>query len=118
MRRLGWISIFVVAAVGTTAAGQGVISTVAGSDRSFPANITLALNTPLGVLPGVAVDVQGRIYLADRDSQRVFRVNPDGTIQTVAGNGNYGFSGDGGLATSASLYDPREIGRASCRERV
>jgi uncharacterized protein (TIGR03437 family) len=52
---------------------------------------------------GVAVDASGNIYIADG---RIFKVTPDGTVAVVAGNGLYGFSGDGGLATGASLGAP------------
>jgi hypothetical protein len=37
------------------------------------------------------------------------KVDTGGTISTVAGNGKYGFSGDGGAATQASLSDPTGV---------
>jgi uncharacterized protein (TIGR03437 family) len=83
--------------------GQGVITTVAGTDFTFPTNVTLATNAPLGRLEGVAVDSQGNVYGADSDNNLVVQINPQGIIRVVAGNAIGGFSGDGGPATSASL---------------
>ena len=58
---------------------------------------------------GVAVDGQGSVYIADHLNQRVRMVSPGGTITTIAGTGRAGFSGDGGLATSASLSRPHGV---------
>jgi uncharacterized protein (TIGR03437 family) len=58
---------------------------------------------------GVAADGQGNIYIADTNNHRVRRVDSGGTITTVAGNGNPGFSGDGGQATAASLFSPMAV---------
>jgi len=57
----------------------------------------------------VAVDAEGRVYVADTMSNRVRRVNADGTIETVAGNGKDGFKGDGGPATSAEIVKPTSL---------
>jgi hypothetical protein len=51
----------------------------------------------------VAVDVFGNIFIADEDNNRVRKVDTDGIITTVAGNGSNGYSGDGGQATNASV---------------
>ena len=51
----------------------------------------------------VAVSADGGLYIADWGNRRIRRVGPDGIITTVAGNGNEGFSGDGGPAAAASL---------------
>ncbi len=54
--------------------------------------------------PGaVAVDGSGNLYIADTYNYAVRKVAPNGTITTVAGTGNYGYTGDGGPATKATL---------------
>jgi YD repeat-containing protein len=57
------------------------------------------LNIPLDV----AVGPDGSFYIADTRNQRIRRVGPDGIITTFAGNGQSGYSGDGGPATAAQL---------------
>lgn len=51
----------------------------------------------------------GSIYLSDMLNQRIRRIDPNGIITTIAGNGTIGFSGDGGLATQAQLNYPGDI---------
>ena len=58
---------------------------------------------------GVAVDAGGNLYIADTDNHRVRKVDADGTITTVAGNGFNGSSGDGGPAVDAQLRYPRGV---------
>ncbi len=56
---------------------------------------------------GVAVDASGNVFIADSGNSVVREVvAATGTIQTVAGNGTWGYTGDGGLATSAELASP------------
>jgi hypothetical protein len=97
------------------AAATGIISTVAGdgspgsSGDSGPAT-SAALNQP----QGVSVDLSGNLYIADTYNQRIRKVNAvTGVITTVAGTGftnpstgTGGYTGDGGLATSAELNFP------------
>ena len=45
----------------------------------------------------------GVLYIADTGNSRIRRVGPDGIITTVAGNGTYGYSGDGVPATQTQL---------------
>lgn len=89
---------------------DGVITTVAGNGSFW--NRTLGDGGPATKAwldpTGVAVGSDGSIYIADESNSRVRRVGPDGIITTVAGNGNWVYSGDGGPATSASL-DPRSV---------
>lgn len=58
---------------------------------------------------GVAVDADGALYIADTDNHRVRKVGTDGTITTVAGTGEEGYSGDDGPAEDAQLSYPRGI---------
>jgi sugar lactone lactonase YvrE len=55
---------------------------------------------------GVAVDSHGAIYISDSTNNRVRKVGTDGIIQTIAGTGAAGLSGDGGPARKARLSDP------------
>ena len=90
---------------------SGVISTVAGTPQSCGfggdggAANTGKLNDPYGV----AVDASGNMYIADTYNCVVRYVTAsDGKIKTIAGNSSLGcgFSGDGGAATAAQLYQP------------
>tara|TARA_Y100000588_G_scaffold362925_1_gene425104 strand:+ start:589 stop:3684 length:3096 start_codon:yes stop_codon:yes gene_type:complete len=84
------------------------ITTVAGSGLGDGGPATRA-SLSAGALAELAVDSQDRIYLTDPASSRVRRIDRDGTILTFAGNGRFGFSGDGGLATEATLNFPDGI---------
>jgi uncharacterized protein (TIGR03437 family) len=81
-----------------------VIQTVAGTDNSGDGGP--ALQAALGQPEGVTIDKAGNIYFADAATNRVRRVTADGSIQTFAGTGSAGFSGDGGPAAAAALNQP------------
>ena len=82
----------------------GVVSILAGNGvPAFSGDRGKATSASLFSPTGVAIDNSGNVYVADRDNFRVRRISPDGTINTVAGNGTRGFSGDGGPATRAQL---------------
>jgi sugar lactone lactonase YvrE len=56
---------------------------------------------------GVAVDPSGNLYISDRGNNRIRRVDAvSRVIETVIGNGNVGFSGDGGPALNAAMGQP------------
>ena len=77
---------------------SGIITTIAGGvPFTFPTNVTLALNAPLGNTQTVAVDSQGNIYLVDSGNSNLFRVSPGGTITTVTE-----VAGAAGIAVDAS----------------
>ena len=58
----------------------------------------------------IAVDYAGNIYIADVGNSRVRVINTAGVINTLAGNGTSGFTGDGGPATAAELGTPWSVG--------
>src|SRR5204862_7274585 len=58
------------------------------------------------IAPDDAVtDTAGNVFFSEVGNQLVRRVDANGTIMTVAGNGSPGFAGDGGPAILASLHD-------------
>jgi uncharacterized protein (TIGR03437 family) len=82
---------------------NGVITTVAGNGTpGFGGDNGPATSAQLNSPWGVAVDSAGNLYIADTANNRIRKVS-NGAIVTVAGNGAYGFGGDNGPATSASL---------------
>ena len=89
-------------------AQTGIITTVAGNGTdTYSGDGSLATNAQLSYPEGVALDSSGNIYIADEGNGRIRKVNAQtGIITTVAGNDNYGYSGDGYLATSTALADP------------
>ena len=86
---------------------DGIIITVAGNGISgFSGDGGPATQAALSAPFGMAVGPDGSLYIGDRNNRRVRRVGPDGIITTVAGNGQSGFSGDGGPATQAAFSGP------------
>ena len=55
------------------------------------------------------MDGAGNVYISDWGNNRIRKVSPDGIITTIAGNGIQGYSGDGGLASSASFSGPATL---------
>ena len=89
---------------------RGIITTVAGNGlRGFSGDGGPATSAKLAEPYGVAVAPDGSLYIADRSNNRIRRVDPDGIITTVAGNGTASFSGDGGPATSATFSFPQGV---------
>jgi sugar lactone lactonase YvrE len=89
-------------------AATGIITAVAGNGTGgFGGDGGLATNALLDVPAAVALDTSGDIYVADTGNNCIRRVDAiTGIIITVAGDGNAGFSGDGGPATKAELTTP------------
>ena len=68
-----------------------------------------ATNASLNQPNSVAVDALGNLFIADSGNSVIRRVDTNGLITTVAGNGTTGYSGDGGAATNASFDDPTGV---------
>jgi len=89
---------------------DGIITTVAGSHGGyFSGDGGLATQAALNSPSDIAVAADGSLYISDFRNHRIRKVSPDGIITTVAGNGVWGFSGDGGLVTQAALAYPGGI---------
>jgi sugar lactone lactonase YvrE len=86
---------------------SGIITTVAGNGTwGYSGDSGAATSAELYGPSGVAVDSSGNIFFVEDGNNRVRKVSASGIITTVAGNGTGGYSGDGGVATSAELYTP------------
>ena len=95
---------YVIRKISTT----GVISRAAGNGTyGYSGDGGPATNAKLGNAVGVTVAPSGDLMIADYANQRVRMVNiSSGIITTVAGTGIAGFTGDGGSATAARIYQP------------
>ena len=83
----------------------GIINTVAGNgSASYSGDGGPAVQAQLSAST-IATDAAGNLYAGDSNG-RVRMLNAAGAINTIAGNGSHGFSGDGGPATSAQLLNP------------
>ena len=88
----------------------GTITTIAGSGRQgYSGDDGPAIHAKLSGPTGVAVDSAGNLYIADRLNERIRRVDAAGTITTIAGTGDTGYSGDNGPAIRARLDLPFRV---------
>ena len=85
--------------------GTGIITTFAGTTCGYSGDGGPATSAQLNQPYKVAVDSSGDVYIADT-ANCVIRKVTGGTITTFAGKDVCGYSGDGGAATSAELYEP------------
>jgi len=89
----------------------GAITTVAGNGSSGgggdggPATAAMLYGPQ-----GVALNAAGDLFIADYESQRVRKVDhATGIITTLAGNGTFGFAGDGGPPSAAEFALPLDV---------
>jgi VCBS repeat-containing protein len=87
----------------------GIITTVAGNGAAgYSGDGGPATAAQLNFPTSVAVDAAGNLYIVDSFNGRIRKVDNDGIITTVVGNG-LGYGGDGGPATAAQLFDPYDV---------
>jgi sugar lactone lactonase YvrE len=93
------------------AVSTGKISTVAGNGTGGESGDGgSATSAELAYPDAVALDAAGNIYIAEETGERIRKVTAStGKISTVAGNGTFGYAGDGGQATSAELFTPEGV---------
>ncbi len=88
----------------------GIVSTFAGTGQWGSGGDGGPALEAQFLFPGpLAVDTQGNLFVVDQNNSRVRRIDLNGIINTVAGNGTAGFSGDGGPAKDAQLSRPGGI---------
>lgn len=83
---------------------------IAGTGRRGISRVDVpALQSDLGSPEGLRLDGSGRIYFADPWNHVVLRLEVDGALSRIAGNGRPGFNGDGIAATQAELNEPYDV---------
>src|SRR5919201_6287461 len=93
-----------VALASLTAADGPTVSTLVGNGTSGYSQ--MQVNNPYGLVVGP----DGALYFCDLDNQRIRRFDlKTRELTTIAGNGERGYTGDGGPAPSASLNMPHEL---------
>ena len=80
-------------------------------ERTYSGDGGPAARATVNLPSATAFDPLGRMYISDQENQRIRMVDLDGTIRTVVGTGEPGFSGDEGPADQAQIYAP--IGQAA-----
>ncbi len=89
---------------------DGIISNLAGNgEQGFGGDGGPATEAALFSPVAVEVARDGNVYIADMGNYRIRCVKTSGIIETVAGNGDGGFDGDGGPAVSAALGAPSDL---------
>jgi len=91
---------------------NGIITTIAGTDRGLSGDGGPATNAALSFPSDTAVMPDGSILVADTGNDRIRKIAPNGIITTVAGTSR-GYGGDNGPATRAQLNQPRDVTLAS-----
>lgn len=86
---------------------NGIVTTIAGGGpATATADGLLASASAFERPEALALDSQQRLYIADAGAHNVRRIEFDGTLTTIAGTGEEGVTGNGGLAKSAQLSWP------------
>ena len=91
-------------------AAQGDIHAFAGIGlRGYSGDGGAATAARFGTPYGVFASGDGSVYISDSTNQRIRKVDPQGDVSTIAGDGKAGFSGDGGKATDAQVHNPAQL---------
>lgn len=85
------------------------VAFVGNGQPGFSGDGGYAANAQLSGPTGLALSPDGVLYIADTDNNRIRKVRRDGIIETAAGTGEPGYSGDGGPAVLAKLYKPTDV---------
>ncbi len=89
-------------------AKNGIIQTYAGTGvNGFSGDGAAATSAKLGTAYGLCLDDSSNLYITDQQNVRIRKVfKTSGVITTIAGNGSTGYTGDTGVATSATFNQP------------
>jgi uncharacterized protein YjdB len=92
----------------------GIISTIAGNGLpGFSGDGGFATSASIGdgisYNWGLSLDGVGNLFISNGNQNRIRKVNTSGIISSICGNGTAGYSGDAGLATSATINTPQSV---------
>ena len=92
-------------------ASNAIINTIAGTGSfSYSGDGGLAIYASIYIPSGVAVDDSNNVYVTGIYESRVRKITAaTGIINTIAGNGQFRYTSDGGLADTTSLYFPTGV---------
>ncbi len=88
-----------------------IIVTMAGNGTAgYSGDGGDAAHAKINYPEGICLDNKGNLYIADGFNNRIRKVNlGEKIITSIAGNGNTGFSGDGGPAANAEFFVPEAV---------
>lgn len=89
---------------------NGIITTLAGSGAyGFAGDGGSAINAQFKNPTALSISNDGTIFIADSNNHRIRKIDTNGLISTLAGTGDFGFSGDNGAANAAQLNLPQGV---------
>jgi hypothetical protein len=89
---------------------NGIVTTVAGNgEKERTGDGKPALEASFFGSRAVCLDSKGNMYVAEREGNGVRKVDTNGVMSTIAGNGERGYEGDGGPALTATWGSPKAL---------
>ncbi|MGB4708789.1 MAG: hypothetical protein WBH28_10020 [Fuerstiella sp.] len=109
--RIRCVSIFLIAiCIGSGLHAADVVTVAGNGQNDYSGDGGLATQAAVAQPFGIVVGPDNALYICEVGSHAIRRVDPEThVITTVAGNGQKGYSGNGGLATEAKLNEPYEV---------
>ncbi len=94
---------------------SGIVSTIAGTGSTgfmnggYSGDGGAATAAQINFPTDIKIDASGNLIFCDNGNKRIRKITPAGIINTIAGTGTAGFSGDGGAATAARVNTPEGL---------
>jgi gliding motility-associated-like protein len=105
-----YISLFSKQRICKVNLATGILSTIGGTGvNGYSGDGGPAINANFGYPAGLSASATGDVYVADYNNNRIRKIDAAGIVTTVAGNGTATYSGDGALATTASINLPTGV---------
>src|SRR5882724_2277066 len=85
---------------------EGIVTRIIGSSSGYSGDGGTATNAKISGPLAMALDSFGNVFIADAFNNRVRKIDASGIITTIGGTNSFGYSGDGGAAVNAKLWNP------------